>query len=288
MKNISVFEPALKELPEEQGVYGPISFKSYAKQHGFNSINTAQYISIDFIEKLDSLLYSNDTMVFRLGESEQKRTTKFALVKLKGKLKDFFILDSELFDNIPIESFDIPVERKKYLPYTILPDLTEISFVHLGLFLGLFAEALKLDKKRDLIIPASTHSTFSFTFQPHSSLPTVFYHKNGQVEIDAVFLEKRRGIQTLFIIEAKNGFGNTSPKSLSKHKLLYPLLSIAEKVPKEIPIVPIYVKVQKDNAGLIFNIAEMRCDDPRKATICIDKLSVERITRYHFPLILNS
>jgi len=288
MTNSSVFEAAISSLTEEIGVFGPTSFKSYAKRHGFHTVNTAHSISIDFIEKLDPLLYSNDTMVFRLGVSEELRTTNFALVKCKGHLKDFFIFDSEIFDHVPIIEFDIPIGKKKYLPYIILPDLTEISFVHLGLFSGLFAEALNLDKKRDVIIPASTHSTFSFSFKPHSSLPDVFHHNKGQVEIDAVFLEKRRGVQTLFLIEAKNGFGNTSPKTLSKHKLLYPILSIADKVPAEISIVPIYVKVQKEKNGLLFNIAEMKCDDPRDGLISIDKLSTERVSRYFFPLSFSN
>ncbi|NLL10323.1 MAG: hypothetical protein GX268_05435 [Methanomicrobiales archaeon] len=284
MTDPSVFEAAISSITGHVGVFGPTSFKAYANKHGFPNANTAHSISIDFIEKLDPLLYSNDTMVFRLGVSEGQRTTNFALVKCKGRLKDFFLFDSEIYDNLPIIEFNIPKDKRKYLPYIILPDLTEISFVHLGLFSGLFANALNLDKKRDIIIPASTHSTFTFSFKPHSALPDIFHHNKGQVEIDAVFLEKRGGVQTLFLIEAKNGFGNTSPKTLSKHKLLYPLLSIADKVPAEIPIVPIYVKVQKGNNGLVFNIAEMKCGDPRDGLISIDELLLERASRYFFPL----
>ena len=44
------------------------------------------------------------------------------------------------------------------------------------------------------------------------------------------------------------------------------------------------VKVQKGNNGLVFNIAEMKCGDPRDGLISIDELLLERASRYFFPL----
>jgi len=233
---------------------------------------------------LQHTIKEEGVMVFRLGKSNDNKTTHFALVKINNKLDDFFLFDNLLFENLKMNTFTPTFDKRKYLPYLILPDLTEISFVHLGLFSGLFAEALNLDNKKSLIIPATTHSTFTFTFNPHSSINNEFIHNNGQIEIDAIFLERRQGKMTLFLLEAKNGFNEKSPQTLSKHKIVYPILAIAPQVPGDIEIIPVYVKVNKIKNGLIFNIAELSFPDPRKGKVSIDQLSLQKSSKYFLQL----
>jgi len=87
----------------------------------------------------------------------------------------------------------------------------------------------------------------------------VFIHNKGQVEIDAMFLEKRNGKETLFVVEAKS---DISHKSLAKHKLLYPVLGIASSIPKTIEIVPVYIKVKASQRGIHYHIVECSIPDP--------------------------
>ena len=60
----------------------------------------------------------------------------------------------------------------------------------------------------------------------------MYRHNRGQVEIDSLFIGRRRGEDVLFLLEAKQ-----SDRSLAKHKLVYPALAVADKVPADIAIV---------------------------------------------------
>ena len=53
------------------------------------------------------------------------------------------------------------------------------------------------------------------------------------------------------VLEAKSGeFG-----SLAKHKLFYPMEALREKIPTFMPIIGIYLRVQKREQDLYFNLA---------------------------------
>jgi hypothetical protein len=281
-----IFQPAIEELALlDVGIYGPKSFQDYAKaNHSEVPKKTAEYISIDFYEKLKKSLRDDSTMVFRLGKSVDAKTTNFALVKIKDHLKDFFLCDKDIFSNEEISTFLPTTSLRKFYQYTILPDLSESSFVNLGLASGLIATAIGLDDPETTIIPATCQSTFEFTFKPHSLLPDIFKHENGQVEIDSIFIEKRNGQDTLFLIEAKSSYKRESFNSLAKHKLVYPLLAISPKIPKDMPIVPIYIKVKKHDDGVTYDIAECEFPDPRKILPAINQLKVIKHARYFLPL----
>ncbi|WP_163971799.1 DUF6997 domain-containing protein [Oceanobacillus halotolerans] len=129
------------------------------------------------------------------------------------------------------------------MPYKIIPSLTESSLVNLGLSSGLLSAALSLDTNKSISAPATSNSTFTFHFKPHSTIQKEVIHNNGQVEIDALFVEKRLGKDILFVLEAKIDRNSNSLSSLSKHKLLYPILALAPNTPEHIEIVPVYLKI---------------------------------------------
>ena len=76
---------------------------------------------------------------------------------------------------------------------------------------------------------------------------------NGQVEIDALFFAPRNGKECLFLVEAKTGNGR---RSLAKHKLVYPVLALRREIPRAIPIVPVYLHVERSDSEYRFHVAE--------------------------------
>ena len=103
----------------------------------------------------------------------------------------------------------------------------------------------------------------------NSSIETVFEHINGQVEIDCLLLGKRKGKDILFVFEAKK---DGIHKSISKHKLAYPILAISNNIPEDIEIVPVYLKVTTTNSGIFYYISECYPMDPRKNIISVNDI----------------
>jgi hypothetical protein len=91
------------------------------------------------------------------------------------------------------------------------------------------------------------------------------------VEIDALFVGRRDGLDHLFVLEAKQ-----SGAALANHKLLYPIMALAAGVPPDMPIVPVYLRAERQPGGYLFTIAECRCPDPRDGPLALDALEVER------------
>lgn len=81
----------------------------------------------------------------------------------------------------------------------------------------------------------------------------------------------------IFVIEAKS---DTYHKSLSKHKLVYPVLAIANRVPPEYKIIPVYIKIFKDENYICYNIAEYNLADSRENIVSIDSLVVKHSKSY--------
>lgn len=275
----SIFIPALDLIKDiDLALFGPTPLLNYLEEHRFpRTINAPLAISIDSYEKLHQSCKEHDTMVLRLGRNGIG--TQFALVRIKGRLNDFFLIDSEIFTKGG-EIFEPDFKEEQILAYKFLPNLTETSLVNLGFTSGLISYALGVDIVTPIYPPATCNSTFTFEFQPHSKIETTVVHNQGQVEIDAMFVEKRDGKNTLFVLEAKSG--NTH-KSLSKHKLLYPVLGIAQNVPEEIEIVPVYLKVNKTQKGIHFNVVECTVPDPRKNIVAYDQLKVKKYSHFIIP-----
>lgn len=279
-----VFEPAFNTIKVKQvATFGPISFIDYLKNYGISkTVATPAAISIDSYERLHQSAKENSAMIMRLGQTQGGTGTQFALVKVQNKLDDFFLKDDEIFKSEGIEYIPtVNIDQLKV--FSIMPSLTEKSYVNLGFSSGLISYALGVDHIRPIFPPASCNSTFTFQFRPHSQLGDIFIHNKGQVEVDAMFLEKRGGKETLFVVEAKS---DTSHKSLAKHKLLYPVLGISSSVPKTIEIVPVYIKIKTSQLGVHYHIVECSIPDPRLQIVAYDELEIKKYT--HLILDLES
>ncbi len=68
--------------------------------------------------------------------------------------------------------------------------------------------------------------------------------------------------------------------SLSKHKLVYPILAISNKIPSIIPIIPVYIRALKLHGNLQFHVAECRLPDVRKRIVAIRELKVENTSSF--------
>lgn len=125
------FTPIIEELKNvDLGIYGPIPFFDYLDKYGIPKVNAPSYISVDSLEVLSKTLKLNNSMVLRLGRGS------FAVVKLENKLKDFFLIDEQIFS----EKGDVftPIGKpNQLLAYQLLPNLTENSLVNLGFSTGL-------------------------------------------------------------------------------------------------------------------------------------------------------
>ena len=244
----------LEMLAKEQKVSIPQGFQDYVNANNLKA-NTAASISIDAIKKLPKLLKEQNTMVLRLGSRSGSNQTYFSLVKTND-VNDFFFNDQALFGQLQPELFLPNVSIRSLFAFQLLPKVTETSVVNLAIASGLMAEALNLEDDKTIVVPATGQSTFTFNFKPLANEDIVLKHINGQVEIDAVFVAKRDGKEHLFVIEAKHG---DKFDSLAKHKLLYPSLSLLQKLPSSMPIVPVYLRSIKTEKGIDFYIAECPC-----------------------------
>lgn len=246
------FGPALQKLaPDEWDVFeSPGSFQGYLDEHGLKAA-TAPSISVDHMEKLAPSLRDRGGMVLRLGTAEDGRTG-FALVGgPRAGLDDFFLHDD--FEAAVPEWFEPEVSPESLVAYTVFKEPTETTLVNLAFASGLIGRALELDKPYPTVAPATGSSTYDFKFRPHSRMDEVLEHRKGQVEIDAVFVGRRDGKPHLFVLEAKSG---TETRTLAKHKLVYPLLALAPRVPAGMPVVPAYLRVVREPGRVVYHVTE--------------------------------
>jgi hypothetical protein len=274
MAPVDLFAPALAEMPGAgAAIYGPQGFQEYAAQHGVSAPKTADRISINHYDQLPASLKAAQTMVLRLGAGEGGKTN-FALVRVQD-VRDFFLFDAQ---PAAAQTYLSPASMRDLVGYTILRP-SETTMVNLAFASGLLAHALGLDDEGALAAPARGVLRSTFTFAAHSTLDHQLTHNNGQVEIDAVFIGRRDRSDIMFVIEAK-----LSPAPLAKHKLAYPVMAVAPSVPADIPIVPVYIRAQRDDAGYRFHVAECAFPDPRQTLSSLDQLAVLRTSDLTLPL----
>lgn len=269
-----VFEPALRELvTSDRSVFGPTSFRDYVSGHDLEATpRTPRYISVDSLADLSPELREAGTMVLRMGSAPDGTGTAFALVESPGGVEEYFLHDEAIFADRPVERVRSAVERDRLVSFHLLPSLSETSLVNLGLASGVLAEALDLDTSGALAPPATGRSTFTFDVRPRGDLAETITHRHGQVEIDTLFAERRDGELALFVLEAKTGPRAT----LAKHKLVYPLLAVANGVSPEIDLVPVYLRCRQSGETITFEVAECHLPDPRESLSGVDELAVER------------
>ncbi|ARS88600.1 hypothetical protein B1756_01720 [Natrarchaeobaculum aegyptiacum] len=269
-----VFEPALADLSRsDRPLFGPVSFRDYVEGHDLEATpRTPRYISVDALADLAPELREAGVMVLRAGSALEGTGTAFVLVEGDDGADEFFLRDEVTFADLPVERFSSPVDDDQLVSFRSLPRLSETSLVNLALASGLLADALELDTTGALPPPATGRSTFTFPFRPHSALEEPITHRNGQVEIDTLFVDRRESKRTLFVLEAKTG----DRASLAKHKLVYPVLALAASVPPDVEIVPVYLRCRQRGERVIFDVAECTLEDPRESLPGIDDLAVCR------------
>ena len=258
-------------------ISAPQSFQEYASEMNLGNNRTAQYISINSFSDLHNSLLGSGYMVLRLGSPQGSKHTHFSLVKVENDWNDFFFVDKTIFNEVEPSVFTPIVSDKNLLSFKLFPKLTETSLVNLALATGLLAEALNIDKEKEQLIPATGQSTFTFDFQPLSQNKKKLTHNKGQVEIDSIFTGMRNGKECLFVMEAKT---SNDLESLAKHKLFYPLLSIAPQLPEGMEIVPVYLRAVRNKDSIEFNVAE--CINPiLNGEFCaLTELEVSKVSRY--------
>lgn len=251
----------------------PRSFRDYARQVGFANSPTALSISVDSIERLPRELKDNKTMVFRLGSLSGERHTRFALAQCQYGWEDYFLIDRSIFASCKPDVFVSNVPLSVLRAFSLLPAFTETSAVNFALASGLLAHALGINKTALPTAPATGQSTFSFPVRPHSDLPAIWQHESGQVEFDALFVARRNGMETLFVLEAKT---STKYDSLAKHKLVYPLLALDKRVPPHTIICPVYMRMITLQHERRFCIAECTYSPSSSRIGAVNELNVAK------------
>lgn len=274
-----IFGRAIEEM-EATGrlVTKPVCFQDYVRNHRIKNATTAQYISVDHFERLSPELREAACMVFRLGQSTGSMKTMFGLAKYSNP-DEFFFTDEDEFGSNQLLNYLPNASVRSLFAYQLLPKITEKSIVNIAFASGLLADSLGIEFGREQIVPAACQSRFSFDVRPKQNCTTVWNHRNGQVEIDGLFVGRKDGKDSLFVVEAKKG---VSFSSLAKHKLAYPLLAIAAKVPLSMPIQCVYLKCIRPNRAkeLHVHVAEVDHPDPRTESMSIDSMSIRRSQSY--------
>jgi hypothetical protein len=272
----SIFAEALSGLAGADGVTPPMSFRDYAGASGMDLRRaTPEYISVDSYGRLAVPLRQASAMVFRLGEADGTGT-QFSIVRVDGRLRDFFVFDDETFGAAPAETYLPEASARTLFPFSLVDRSSETNAVNLAFASGIIAEALELDQPPT--IPATGRGRYSFSFRPHSSLDAVLQHRAGQVEVDAMFVGRRHGRQCLFVLEAKMG---GSPGSLALHKLAYPCLAFRALAPGDLPVVPVYLRVARSADGATYNLAVFEAIP--KGELTLDTMRVELVRRLRVP-----
>jgi hypothetical protein len=250
-----LFSTALEEMRVKgEPAFGPIVLRDYAASQGITITRAPDHISVDFLSELSPELRMANTMVFRLGGSDGDGRTRFGLAKsVQPNVGDYFLSDTEIFGKAQPVEFVPTVPRSHMYPFALLPSFQESSLVNLGLASGLLSHALCLDRPEVPSVPAVGQGAYTFRVRPHSELAVIWEHYRGQVEIDGVFGGQRDGRDCVFVVEAKAG---EAARTLAKHKLLYPVLAIADRVPEGVAIVPVYLRCVRKDSALHFYVAE--------------------------------
>ncbi len=174
---------------------------------------TPQYISVDHLNRLDRALYNAGCMVLRLGRATDTGT-QFVIVQILDRSPEgFFLLDRDIFAEQPIQTFVPEASVRDLFPYGLLNKRNEKSATNLGFASGLFAEASELDRPHPASVPAGGNSTYTFSFVVDDGYKAEFVHNDVQVEIDCLFVGKRDGRDTIFVLEAKLGGLSSSPST---------------------------------------------------------------------------
>lgn len=250
-------------------------FKQYVAEtfgeQAASRVRAIDYISVQSWSDLRPELKARDTMVFRLGQGH------FALARAGGRglVDEFFLDDSKLFSE-PVKTYVPDVPYEVLYAYQLLTTIQESGAVNFAIASGLLGHVLRLDRPFPRVAPAKGASIYDFIVKPSRSRPEKWEHVAGQVEIDSVFLARRRGNWKIFVIEAKHGKPGVDSR-LPKYKLAYPALVLTGKRMRgDLEIIPVYLRSWIDGASgdICFGVAECKPfprDNPAVADIEVDQ-----------------
>lgn len=275
--NQLIFGPALTEMSASgSSVFGPVVFRDYVAEHGLGTRRTPEHISVNNWGALPAELKAANAMVFRLGRGVDPRT-RFALVRAPSAA-DFFLFGAGTDD--PASTFLSPASLRDLFGFSLVAP-SETMLVSLACASGVLATALGFDEPSTVTSPSRGTMRASFAFRPHSGLDAVLEHVNGQVEVDALVLGRCSGKDVLFVLEAKQ-----SPDPLAKHKLVYPVLALAERIPPDLEIVPVLLIARALADGIRFDVVRCAMPDPRvHALVAVDELIVASTVSLRLPLV---
>ena len=259
-----IFTSALAQLESSDLAWvGPQVFVDYCNVHGIRGGRTQARISVQAYRNLHPALREAHVMVFRLGTPAGK--AQFALVRaVKNVRAEFFLADAECFDfgAPPVEHLDLGI-REHLHAFKFMGTVEESGAVNLAIASGLLGHALGVDEPSPRVAPTTGASTYTFAFRPHAAHDVEWTHEAGQVEVDAIWLARRGGRPTLFVIEAKHGppgrLLHAPGGGLAKHKLAYPYyFARAKNTAGLYNIVPVYIRswVERHSNRILFGVAE--------------------------------
>lgn len=281
----TLFGPALDELSRRESDGSPWteprSWIEYCEANGLGTRSTAQHISLQHRDQLVRELADANAMLLRVGRGT------FSLVRASGSVDAFFLHLPER--NADIETFLPELTFAEWYQFHLLGSLIEANAVQLAIATGLLGHALNLDRPWPRVTPATSHSSWRFSFRPLSARPDCVLGYEGQVEIDAAFLARRRGRWCFFVVEAKH---SEKPYALAKHKLLFAMHALASRegsggsgftIPADVPFVPLFLRSWSDGGTAMFEVAE--CAEVRSdALIAIDGLMPTACRTFGVPL----
>jgi len=200
-----------------QGYSQPREWQAYLQSRGVSTTRKSpEFLAPDDLTKLNSQLRDANCMIYRLGAAGGGSRTHFSVVSCPS-LEDQFISNQTILAASSDQLFLPTVPARELFSFGLVPNATENGLVNLALCAGILDDALGIEHRAAL--PARGNSQYSFRVFPTSEQQNlVLEHVAGQVEIDAVFLGKQYGADTIFVVEAKRLQGR---RGIAKAKLGY-------------------------------------------------------------------
>ncbi len=268
---MGIFSKAIADLGSAKHSE-PRQFQEYLRSNNLPKVDTATHISVQTLRGLSEDLRSAGVMVFRLGSPHGKKGTQFALVRFVGGWDDYFIVDEALFAAAR-ELPDIELGSQLRV-FEVMGDTTETSLVNMAVASNALSVALDLDVESTQIIHTTAQGTYDFAVCPHQLIAAAWQHVAGQVEIDAAFVSKRAGVETLFVVEAKV---SEKFESLAKPKIAYPIYAVRQQLAKSntsIPVVGVYLRaIRTAERGYDMYIAECHFTDSGEAVASLEAIN---------------
>lgn len=231
-----LFSPLIEEA-HSQGHSVPREWQAYLQTRGISTTRKSpEFLAPDDLTKLNSQLRDANCMIFRLGAAGGGSKTHFSVVSCMS-LDDQFIENKTVLAASSDQLFFPTVPARELFSFGLIPNATENGLVNLALCSGIMDEALCIEQRAAL--PARGNSLYSFRVCPSSEQQYLeLEHVTGQVEIDAVFLGKQSGVDTIFVVEAKRLQGR---RGIAKAKLGYSTLAVQSLLKLPLRIQTVYL-----------------------------------------------